>query len=83
MSKIPCPCCGHLTLDDEGGFEICPVCFWEDNGQGKADANVISGGPNKDLSLTKARENFLKFGASHEEFMKNVRPPTEDEIPKL
>ena len=28
-----CPCCGHLTYDEPttGNFEICPVCFWEDD----------------------------------------------------
>ncbi|MFG1660373.1 CPCC family cysteine-rich protein [Micromonospora chersina] len=28
-----CPCCGYLTLDERGGSEICPVCFWEDDGR--------------------------------------------------
>jgi Cysteine-rich CPCC len=31
--KEPCPCCGCLTLDDRRRFEICSVCFWEDDGQ--------------------------------------------------
>lgn len=24
-----CPCCGYLTLDERGGYEICSVCFWD------------------------------------------------------
>lgn len=31
MSKYACPCCGCLTLDERGGYDICPVCFWEDD----------------------------------------------------
>ncbi|MFF1770133.1 CPCC family cysteine-rich protein [Streptomyces sp. NPDC058249] len=35
-----CPCCGFLTLDERGSYEICPVCFWEDDGQ---DAKMPTG----------------------------------------
>ena len=28
-----CPCCGFVTLPERGGCEICPVCFWKDDGQ--------------------------------------------------
>ena len=31
MSKFACLCCGFLTLDERGGYDICPVCFWEDD----------------------------------------------------
>ena len=40
-----CPCCGYKTLPERGGFELCPVCFWEDDGQDDADADTIRGGP--------------------------------------
>ena len=27
-----CPCCGHLVFDESpGSYDICPVCFWEDD----------------------------------------------------
>src|SRR5437763_14521648 len=61
-----CPCCGYLTLDARGEHEICPVCFWQDDGQDGHDATVVRGGPNYDLSLTQARANFTAFGASTE-----------------
>ena len=28
--KVTCLCCGYRTLDERGAFDICPVCFWED-----------------------------------------------------
>jgi hypothetical protein len=28
-----CPCCGHVTLSERGGYEICAECGWEDDGQ--------------------------------------------------
>ncbi|HEV8559602.1 MAG TPA: CPCC family cysteine-rich protein [Actinophytocola sp.] len=76
-----CPCCGYLTLDARGGHEICPVCFWEDDGQDDHDATAGRGGPNKDLSLTQARANFAAFGASAARRLGHVRPPHDGEHP--
>lgn len=57
-----CPCCGYRTLDELGHFDICDICWWEDDGQTDADADKVYGGPNEDLSLTKARANFVRHG---------------------
>lgn len=43
-------------------YEICPVCSWEDDGQDNANADVVMGGPNRGVSLTRARVNFLIEG---------------------
>ena len=53
-----CPCCGFPTLEARGDFEICLVCWWEDDGQDDADADTVAGGPNGRYSLTQARANF-------------------------
>ena len=79
VQAFPCPCCGNRTLSEPAAYEICPVCFWEDDGQGDNDANVVRGGPNSDLSLTVARENFKRFGAADPKNLPHVRPPTEEE----
>jgi len=76
-----CPCCRYLTLDTRGAHEICPVCFWQDDGQDDLDAVLVRGGPNKDLSLTQARRNFAAFGASAERHLDHVRPPRDEEHP--
>ncbi len=70
-----CPCCGYLTLSERGGDEICPVCFWQDDGQDDHDAETVRGGPNRGLSLSTARENFRAIGATEERTLSLVRRP--------
>ncbi len=78
----PCPCCSLLTISDPGDFEICPVCFWQDDGQGGHDADVVRGGPNGSLSLSAARANFMQFGAVEQATRAHVRGPSDDENPR-
>ncbi len=78
--KYPCLCCGYRTLPERGGYDICPVCFWEDDGQDDHDADDVRGGPNSTLSLTQARSNFLRIGACEDRVLKHVRKPLESEI---
>lgn len=54
---LDCPCCGYATLSARGDFEICTICWWEDDGQDDHNADKERGGPNKS-SLTAARKNF-------------------------
>lgn len=77
---FPCPCCGYLTLGEEppGTFEICPVCFWEDDDVQFEDPSY-AGGANS-VSLNQARENFKLFGAVSKEFVNQVRKPLPQEI---
>jgi hypothetical protein len=75
-----CPCCLFRTLQERGGFEICEVCFWEDDGQDEHDSDIVRGGPNGSLSLSAARQNFAMFGASEERFKDKVRSATAQEI---
>jgi hypothetical protein len=76
-----CPCCRYLTQRDGHDFEVCPVCFWEDDGQGDTDADVVRGGANGALSLTHARENYRNLGACDTRFLTSVRLPHPNEIP--
>jgi hypothetical protein len=78
--RYACPCCKYFTLLERGSFEICSVCFWEDDGQDEHDVNLVRGGPNGTLSLAQARENYLKIGACDEGSKKHVRPPTAEEL---
>ncbi|WP_176668844.1 CPCC family cysteine-rich protein [Variovorax sp. SG517] len=62
-SPYSCPCCFCLTLLQRGAYEICPVCFWEDDGQDELDLFAVRGGPNRALSLAQARANYRSMGA--------------------
>lgn len=45
--SYPCPCCGHRVLDAmPGSYEICPVCFREDDGV-QFRWPTMAGGANK------------------------------------
>lgn len=75
----PCPCCRYLTLGDKAEWEVCPVCFWEDDGRDEADADE-AGGANH-VSLMEARANYARIGASEPRFVSSVRAPLPKEIP--
>jgi hypothetical protein len=79
----PCPCCGYITLTRKppGSYEICPVCFWEDDPVQFADPDHSGDGANG-VTLVEARRNFKLLGASELEAAQYVRPPNKDEIPK-
>jgi hypothetical protein len=74
-----CPCCKFKTLRERGGYDICPICFWEDDGQDDHDADVVRGGPNGALSLSQARSNYLQFGACDPQSIGSVRAPLPEE----
>ncbi|MEM8710349.1 MAG: CPCC family cysteine-rich protein [Planctomycetota bacterium] len=57
-----CPCCDFYSLQERGSFEICPVCYWEDDGQDLDRLDEVSG-PNH-ITLRAARLNFERLGAA-------------------
>ena len=78
--RFKCPCCGYLTYTREpsGTYDICPVCYWEDDPVQLEDEN-FEGGANK-VSLVQARKNFEEFGACEKRLLPYVREPLEIEI---
>lgn len=77
--KFKCPCCGYFTLPEQPSntFEICPVCFWEDDGL-QYDNPDYTGGANK-ISLNEARRNYKELGVSDQKYMSKVRSPLAEE----
>jgi|GEM_PF-996187 len=51
-----CPVCGYLTLDCRDAFEICAICFWEDDGTDDFEMDD-SRGPNH-MTLGEGRKIF-------------------------
>ncbi|SRR6266511_4270140 len=74
--RFECPCCGYPMLQERGAFEICRLCGWEDDGQDEADAERVLGGPNYEMSLVAARENFVRHLDTHAPGSKRFRAPT-------
>ncbi|MDX2240404.1 MAG: DUF6714 family protein [Leptolyngbyaceae cyanobacterium bins.302] len=73
----PCPCCGYRTLNLEpsGTYLICPICFWEDDGDVKDASGQRWGGSNK-VCLRQAQRNFIAYGACEPQWVQDVRSPT-------
>ena len=77
----PCQCCRYLTLEEPGwGYEICPVCGWEDEGESDLDIDRVTGA--NSVSLADARDNFARFGAANPDIGLRLRPPLPCEIPR-
>jgi hypothetical protein len=74
--KFTCPCCGHRTLEERYAWDICPVCFWEDDILEHEDG---TSGANGGMLLSQAQTNFILLGACDPEMKRNVRPPKPDE----
>ncbi len=60
----PCPCCSYRTLEERGQYNICPVCFWEDDGSDSLERYS----PANSMTLQDAKSNFLKWGVMDESF---------------
>lgn len=79
MNNSTCPCCGYMTMASPpaGSYDICPVCFWEDDLTQFQNPNH-TGGANF-ISLKQAQQNYMKFGACEMAMVPNVRKPLPDE----
>ncbi len=77
--KFACPCCGFKTYNHkpDGSYDICKVCFWEDDPIQLADHGYV-GGANR-ISLRQAQINFRKFGACEADRIKYVQQPSKDQ----
>ena len=77
--KYRCPCCGYFTFEKkERAYDICPVCFWEDDPE-QFKNPTLHGGANH-VSLAEAKINYKHFAACDTEMKKYVRGPKKDEL---
>lgn len=83
MRARRCECCGLLTLTgpQPGSYEVCSVCFWEDDPVQNADP-LYEGGANG-ISLRRARRNWIAIGACEPRFVSSVRPILPPDIPPV
>lgn len=74
---LSCPCCGHRVLDSRACYDLCPICYWEDDPVQIADP-WFEGGANVPC-LEEAQRNFTACSAMEQRFVEFVRPPDGDE----
>jgi len=72
MSLAQCPCCDYFSLGSRAEYEICEICFWEDDGIDLDDLDRYSG-PNH-ITLRDARDNFRRFSACDNRAVAHVLP---------
>jgi len=73
-----CPCCGHRTLPSgPSDYELCPVCFWEDDPDQRRRPWSSLGA--NGINLAEAQKNYIACGAVHPDFLRNVRAPRPEE----
>ena len=72
-ARYRCLCCGFKTIETPDTLALCPVCWWEDDGQEDADAGDVRHTVNGSLSLNDAREHYSRCGAAHPRFLPYVR----------
>ncbi|MBE0542645.1 MAG: hypothetical protein IH623_14900 [Verrucomicrobia bacterium] len=71
-AKFTCPCCGYRTFRRRpGNYEICHVCFWEDDPVQLLDPWYPGGANN--VSLQEAQQNYAQIGVSEPKFKPNVK----------
>jgi hypothetical protein len=58
---------------------LCPVCWWEDDGQEDEDADDVRLTVNGYLSLAEARTHYANCGAADPRFLPYVRKPQDSE----
>ncbi|KAF1061508.1 MAG: hypothetical protein GAK45_02202 [Pseudomonas citronellolis] len=74
-----CPCCGHFSFGDPpGSYEICEICFWEDDHLQLCFPDA-HGGANG-VSLIEAQVNYVQWGACERRLSGKVRPVTVDDV---
>lgn len=70
----PCPCCGYRTLPTRGDYELCPVCWWEDEGGEPWDYSGANG-----QTLVEAQQQYLALRRPYRLRPGKVRGPRQGE----
>lgn len=69
--KYPCPCCGYLMFEDlPGSYEICAICFWEDDISQLRFPHTTGA---NNASLLDAQKHYSVFGACEKRLVDFIR----------
>ena len=78
--KIGCIVCGYKTLDSKTDWDICPICFWED------DVLLLDGDDddrspaNGEMLVSTAQINYRTCGAADPADLEHVRSADGEEL---
>lgn len=81
IERHKCNCCGYFTLlgsIEDIAWDICPVCFWENDVSGEYPDRYS--GANH-MTLGQGRENYRKYAACDPKMVSYVRSPIKWEWP--
>lgn len=53
--RLQCPCCGFYSLSLEPAWEICGICFWENDGQAETKYSSVNR-----MTLLEYRQKFYE-----------------------
>lgn len=74
---MTCPCCGHHSVHEPFGYDLCWICFWEDDPHELRWPDWDGGANSK--TLIESQQTYAEIGAMDEVFLGKVRQPTEAE----
>lgn len=69
-----CPCCGYRTLPGRGDYDLCPVCWWEDDGLEPWEFSDPNG-----QTLVEAQQEYLADQRPYRQRDGKVRAPRKKE----
>ena len=73
--SFPCPCCGYFMFEEPpNSYDICEICFWEDDALQLEFATTLDGGANA-MTLAEAQRDFAEVGAKAASRAGFVRKP--------
>lgn len=76
--QYTCPACGHIVFNEPpGSYDICPICYWEDD-LTQLENFDVAGGANH-MSLIEAQNNYESIGAIEERLKQYVQKANKDD----
>ncbi|MEM8864440.1 MAG: CPCC family cysteine-rich protein [Planctomycetota bacterium] len=73
MNEYSCYVCGYYTLESRCDWDVCPICFWEDDIL--ADDGLYEHSPANHMTIAEAKKNYIALGAVSQEYVSKVRKP--------
>lgn len=73
LTEVPCLACGYPTLSERGGYHVCVVCHWQDDGSTREQPDRQSM-VNDGLTLREAAAHIADTGVSASPWHALTRP---------